>query len=205
MKKGYKRYLLYKHSSLLTDYLDGALAPKQKEKTESEFFSSPEDETRIKKLIELKNNLNDLPKVQASPQFKILLKARLRREQNRSNRRIGILPQAWRLPAYAAASVALVGVGMIIGRWFFSNETQSILVEERGQNTTTIQPVMREPLTESTPIKNYVVERVLVSGVDENSQNETISLDRRDSTLTNQTTELQNRQLYREASTSIQF
>ncbi|MBD3385027.1 hypothetical protein GF407_08875 [candidate division KSB1 bacterium] len=202
MKKGYKRYLLYKHSSLLTDYLDGALAPRQKEKAESEFFSSPEDETRIKKLIELKNNLNDLPKVQASPQFKILLQARLRREQNR---RIGILPQAWRLPAYAAASLALVGVGMIIGRWFFSNETQSIMVEEGVQNTTTIQTAMQEPLTETTPIKNYVVERVLVSGSDENSQNEMITLDRRDSTLTNQTTELQNRQFYREASTSIQF
>lgn len=202
MKKGYKR-LFYKRSNLLTEYIDGSLTESKKKKAESELFLSAQDKQRVNKLIELKKDLRALPKVETSPQFKILLHARLRKEQNARSKGFDILPLEWRLPAYAAASIALVGIGMVMGRWLYTPDSPSLVAAQKAP-VTTAEPISQEPATESAPIKNYVVERVLVSEL-ENEQSETLTLDRIDTTATRSVNQAGNQQLLRQASTSIQF
>ena len=139
--------------------------------------------------------LLNMPKYKTSPNFDVVLNARLKKEmrEERSRKLPMRLNFSFRIPAYAGMAITFLFLGIFIGRAFSPGLPPSSMTNFESAKNTSLQIVTPSEKSEyddasKTKMKNFVIE--IASPNDLNSENPDISvasLDRNTSQLAQNT------------------
>jgi|GEM_PF-3007945 len=131
----------------ISNYIDGDLQKAEQAFMEEHELQCLPCQKKALQIRQLTRRLPRLPRVKTTPSFDLTLHARLRAEINRK-RSFSLFPNlgiVWQIPAYAAAAILFIGLGIFLDR---------LLVRQNFVSPTSIVPVVVEeslPKTSSHP------------------------------------------------------
>jgi len=139
-------------------YLDGLVTEQHRQEISGHLQVCPDCEKRYAQAREIHRSLHTLPRHKTSPQFNVVLHARLRQEGNR--RRVPLFwPMTginWQMPAYAAAALFLVASGVFIDRVLEQRKSAAASSNLISAEIQTMPGVNRDQRT-AKKIQNYVM------------------------------------------------
>lgn len=152
-------------------YWEGTLTTQERDEIKAHLQSCPACAARFSLAKRTWDALHRLPQHKTSPDFDIVLHAKLRQaaHQERNYSRMPVLTWNWRLPAYAAAAMLFVAAGIVIQRQSaLSPLTASSPVTVESRRVEVQQPavlsagttVAAAPRSRQAPIKNYVMQKI---------------------------------------------
>lgn len=151
----------------LSSYTDGEMDKLEKERWEQHLRTCAACSTLLRRVKDLGEQLRNLPQVKVSPDFNVVLRARIRMEQHRR-----VWPQflteplwGWRLPAFGAAAVLFLAVSLVVFSQFRQNNTNAhkmiVLTPITGSQSRDLYKTKQVVDTSVTkPRINYVLDRV---------------------------------------------
>lgn len=156
----------YKFEKRLSDFLEGSLNTKEQELFEKHLQVCDHCREKSEQVQLLRNTLSALPRHKASPSFDAVLRANIRRELKTGYSAFHFpkINFAWQLPAFAAAAILFIAVGIFIDQTFIRIHQQSpiasanIILEPQPSQTVNAQS-SHKASQESLKITNYVMDR----------------------------------------------
>ncbi|MDZ7723999.1 MAG: zf-HC2 domain-containing protein [candidate division KSB1 bacterium] len=102
--------------SNLSAFIDDETSEQEAIRIKEHLDACPGCQEQVNALKSVRTSLKSLFKIQASPSFDIILRDRIRREMRKHSSRFSpaLFPR-FRVPAFAAAAVAVLLIGMLIG------------------------------------------------------------------------------------------
>jgi len=140
---------------MLSDYIEGSLDQQNKRAMEQHLRNCLQCTQKVRQLKSLIHNLQALPKVQVSPDFETILRARISMERRRKRQFIPALP--FPLPAHALSAIIIILA--LVGSYFLLKPNQAPIpqakVDTQWYNKN--GPVKYDPSTHEKYI--YFIER----------------------------------------------
>jgi len=109
--------ICYKYQKFINDYIDNDIDTARKKELEEHMKNCSSCHENFKSAKLLKKSLASLPRYKTSPTFDIVLRSKLKKEINKSSTLLNLpfLPMIRPVPAFAALTIILIFVGVLIG------------------------------------------------------------------------------------------
>jgi len=109
--------ICYKYQKYINDYIDNDIDAARKIELEEHMKNCSSCQENLKNAKLLKKSLASLPRYRTSPTFDIVLRSKLKKEINKSSTLLNLpfLPMIRPVPAFAAFTIFLIFVGVLIG------------------------------------------------------------------------------------------
>ena len=147
----------------ISNYIDGDLQMAEQAFMEEHEVLCPPCRKKVLQISQLTKRLPLLPQAKTKPSFDLVLHSRLRTEINRK-RPFTLFPNLgsiWQIPAYAAAAILFIGLGILLDRVFVQQNIASStaitpIVVNENRASKTIQPDTAGSTLSQTRMSHYV-------------------------------------------------
>ena len=157
--------ICYKYQNYINDFIDNDIDAARKKELEEHIKVCSSCNENLKNLKLLKQSLGSLPRYKTSSTFDIVLRAKLKKEINKSSSFINLpfFPIIRPIPAFAAFTIILIFVGALIGNSLNilnkQKTTQKLIAVERAgysENEQVEETKKAAPVNDRLKMNNYV-------------------------------------------------